>query len=348
MSSVRKRAGETRGHMPHGAQAGRFPTEIQPMLATLVDRPFNDDNWLYETKWDGIRALCFSDNGRIRYLSRNSIDITVRYPELSEVRKQVKADSFVLDGEIVAFDDEGRPNFQRLQSRIGLVKSSDIEKMSRKYPVVFYIFDLLYLNGFNLMNVPLIERKRLLESILKTGNHFFYSQHVIGYGDEVYKMAAAAGLEGIVAKRIDSLYVQKRSRDWAKIKLQKRQEVVICGYTDPQGTREHIGALVVGVFNDNRLHYAGSVGGGFSQLSLKQVYTKLKPLSTEKSPFTEKIKLRQKVHWVKPVLVCEVRFTEWTEEGRLRHPIFLGLREDKRPEECVRESPEKVKKKGSR
>jgi bifunctional non-homologous end joining protein LigD len=326
-----------------GSRKAPMPDQIQPMLATLVDEPFSDKEWIYETKWDGVRAVCRVSDGKVQFTSRNNNDITHRYPELQEIVRLVNAEEAILDGELVAFADNGKPSFQLLQQRMGLENRKEIEKLSSKVKVVYYAFDLLYMNGFDLTQGQLIHRKALLEQIVESDELLKYSEHVVEDGKALFKKAAKEGLEGIIAKHQASSYVQRRSSDWLKIKTQLRQEVVIAGYTEPRGSRKHIGALIVGLYENGKLYYSGHVGGGFNLNSLEQTIKLLKKLETKRSPFEEVPRTNEPVHWVKPKLVCEVKFAEWTSDRRMRQPIFLGLRDDKDPAECTLEKKRKAK-----
>ncbi len=327
-----------------GAAAGPMPEHVDAMLATLVDKPFTDPGWLFETKWDGVRALAYLSGGSVRLISRNDKDMTARYPELAGLAKAVKGDA-ILDGEIVALDEAGRSNFQLLQARVGLQEAADIERMAAKTPVVYEAFDLLYADGFDLRPGALADRKALLEARLKPGRAVQVSAHRVGEGEKAFREAQARGLEGIIAKRLDSPYLAGRAGGWLKIKTLKRQEVVIGGYTEPRRSRQYLGALVTGVYENGELVYAGHVGGGFNRDSLEKVYSLLQPLRTRQSPFAEPPPTNEAVTWVKPKLVAEVKFAEWTADRRLRQPIFLGLRDDKRPQEVVMEKEKSVKRK---
>ncbi len=325
-----------------------MPHVIQPMLATLVDEAFSDPQWLFETKWDGIRAVCLLDNCKARFVSRNQNDLTAQYPELANIAASIDGSRIILDGEIVALDEKGVSKFQLLQPRMGRKNQAEIERLAAKTRVVYYVFDLLYLDGFDLTGCAVLERKNKLEAILKSAKNIRYSDHIIEHGRQLYKEIAKVPLEGIIAKRLDSVYVQKRSRDWLKVKTVLESEVVIGGYTQSRSSRSYFGALVVGLYDQGKLHYVGHTGGGFNEKSLAQVHQLLQPLKTSNSPFFEKVQTNEPVQWVKPKLVAQVKFAEWTADRRMRQPIFLGLREDKKPGECTfeveRETEQVVKK----
>lgn len=309
-----------------------MPESIQPMLATLVDDPFSNAEWIFETKWDGFRSVCFVKNGKSRFVSRNQIDMTPQYPELENVAKQIAAKEAILDGEIVALDEGGMPKFQLLQPRVG--RKSGLEALRGQGHIVYYVFDLLYLDGDDLMPCPVVERKEALAKILRPASFIKLSEHLEGDGEVFFKHIEKFHLEGMIAKRAASAYVQKRSKDWLKVKTVHRSEVVIGGYTQPRGSRSHFGALVVGLYRDRELHYVAHVGGGFNHRTLAQIHKLMQPSKTRESPFVDAPKTNEPVQWLKPKLVAEVKFSEWTADHRLRHPVFIGLREDKKPQDC--------------
>jgi bifunctional non-homologous end joining protein LigD len=314
------------------ARAARIPEEIHPMLATLVDDPFSNPEWIFETKWDGFRSVCFVKHGKARFVSRNQIEMTPQYPELAGLARQIDAKEAILDGEIVALDKNGMPRFQLLQPRVG--RKSGIGSLRGHGQIVYYVFDLLYVDGHDITSCPLVERKAVLQKILKPADFVKLSEHIETEGEAFFKEIEKFHLEGMIAKRADSPYVPKRSRDWLKVKTVQRSEVVIGGYTQPRGSRSHFGALVVGLHRGNDLHYVAHVGGGFNQRSLAEIYELMQPLKTKKSPFIDAPKTNEPVQWLNPKLVAEVKFSEWTADYRLRHPVFIGLREDKKPEDC--------------
>jgi bifunctional non-homologous end joining protein LigD len=311
------------------------------MLATLVDRTFDDPQWLYEIKWDGYRALAFLDGGAVRLVSRNQNDLTTAYPELASMSDSVKAGNAVLDGEIVALDERGRPSFSLMQQRTGVGEGGRrIRRTRDDIPVVYYVFDLLYLDGYDVMQAELEQRKELLASILARSDLIRYSDHYVGNGKALLEAAAQSGLEGIVAKRRNSRYLQKRSSEWLKIKIVRQQECVIGGYTDPRGSRENFGSVVLGLYDEKgRLIHVGHAGSGFTQESHAALWKRLHALEAKRSPFYGTVESTRPVHFVRPELVAEIKFTEWTHEGhsggmKMRAPVFLGLRFDKKPKEC--------------
>lgn len=317
-----------------GARQSAMPSIIKPMLATLVGEAFSDPKWLFETKWDGVRAICFITKEGVRFVSRNQIEMTAQYPELSDIGKHITGSEAIIDGEIVALDERGVSRFQLLQRRLGRKNAGAIRQLATKIRIAYYAFDLLYLDGVDLMKCTLVDRKNTLEKILKPAKNVRYSDHIIGEGEKLYAEVLKVPLEGMVAKRLDSTYLQRRSTDWLKIKTVQQVEVVVGGYTQPRSTRDYFGALVVGLYEAGKLHYVAHIGGGFNQKTLEQVYKLMQPLKTSKCPFVDEPKTNEPVQWLKPRLVAQVKFSEWTADRRLRHPVFLGLRQDKEPEEC--------------
>ena len=303
------------------------------MLATLVDAPFDNPDWLFEVKWDGFRALAFIKNGQVELMSRNNLSFNDKFPQIVKALEKIK-DSVILDGEIVVVDSKGKSQFQLIQNY-----------QSSEGTLCYYVFDLLYLNGVDLRDRPLIERKEALKTYLKDLSLplIFYSSHVVEQGKKIFQAAKNESLEGIIGKKINSTYQSHRSHDWLKMKTSSRQEVIICGFTEPRGSRKKFGSLIVGIYNkDKKLAYAGHVGGGFSDKSLEDIYFQLKPLILKKSPFDVRIKVNTPVTWVKPILIAEVSFTEWTKDNRMRHPVFQGLRNDKSPKTIKKETPEHI------
>jgi bifunctional non-homologous end joining protein LigD len=310
-----------------------------PMLATLVDEPFDDAEWLFEIKWDGYRAICtVLENGKLTLVSRNGLDFLDKFPEMEELKNAWATLPIVVDGEIVSLDSEGKSSFQRLQESLNSRRSASRPKRGRT-PLMFAAFDLLYADGKDLRKTPLEDRKALLERSIADADLVLYSKHVIGKGRALYTQAQKKHLEGIIGKRRDSIYQERRSRDWVKIKAQLEQEFVIGGYTEPRGSRTGFGALLLGLYEKSKLHYVGHVGTGFNTKLLQSLTRDLKAIQRKTSPFVNEVEANTPARFVEPKLVAQVRFTEWTRDGLLRQPAFLGLRLDKDPKTCVREHP---------
>jgi DNA ligase D-like protein (predicted ligase) len=304
------------------------------MLATLTHEHFSREGWIFEPKFDGERCLAFRKGNSVHLYSRNRKPLDETYPELIEPLRGQPAESFIADGEVVTFEGEVT-NFRRLQQRMQIRDAR--QALATNVPVWFYLFDLLNLNGGDLTREPLIARKRLLETAFRFADPLRFTAHRETEGEAYYAEACKRGWEGLIAKRAGSQYVSGRSRDWLKFKCTNRQEFVIGGYTDPKGSREEFGALLVGYYEGGKLRYAGKVGTGFTEETLRELGRRLAALRTGASPFSEPVRPSRGVHWVKPELVAEVGFTEWTNDGKLRHPRFLGPRTDKRAKEVVRE-----------
>lgn len=309
-----------------------FPDKIEPMLATPVDALFDDPRWLFEVKWDGYRSLCYVEGERIRFLSRNQLDLGKKFPDLVAARAEIGAQTAVIDGEILALNPEGKPDFQLLQNAAGFRPGP---RRPEQPVLIFYAFDLLYCNGRDLSNEPLLHRKKLLSQLIGGQGRIRFSDHVEGNGRLLFQQVRERGMEGIIAKDGQSKYEQRRSKRWLKIKLTKTLDAVIGGYTGGRGSRSHFGALILGLYNGSTLHYLGNVGGGFSEEGLQQLHERMQALRTDKSPFRTDPKTEEKAQWLRPELVCEVRFTEMTVDGKLRHPIFLRMRDDKDPRTCT-------------
>lgn len=310
----------------------KMPEFIYPMLATLVSAPFSSEEWLFEIKWDGYRALAFINKGEVRLKSRANKLLNAKFPSIIENLEKID-EQVILDGEIVVVDEEGKSHFQLIQNY----------QKSEKGNLYYYVFDLLFKNGEDLRNLPLTNRREILKNFLN--EHSFslirFSDDIFKDGESFFKEAAKKQLEGIIGKKITSIYQSRRSQDWVKIKTGLRQEVVIGGFTAPRGSRKKFGSLLVGVYDDqNELNYVGHVGGGFDSKLLEIVYHKLIPLIRKKSPFKKEPEANEAVTWVKPQLVCEVSFAEWTKDNRMRQPIFHGLRTDKIPKSIKKEMAE--------
>lgn len=291
------------------------------MLATLVDAPFDDVNWVFEIKWDGYRAIAEVDDGHVELYSRNGLSFKQLYPEIVDALKKLKS-SLVLDGEIVVFNEHGKPDFQKLQ-QFGEFKKGSL---------VYYVFDCLSVNGKSITNLPLLERKKILKKLIADKDAVVrYADHITEHGKELLQHAKSLDLEGIIAKRAESIYqTGKRSADWLKIKNHNVQEAIIAGYTEPRGSRANFGALILAIMEHGKLRYIGHTGTGFSNRTLNDLYEKLKPLQRPTSPFMSKVPVQKGVTWVEPKLVCNIKFSEITQGGILRHPVFMGLRIDKK------------------
>jgi bifunctional non-homologous end joining protein LigD len=311
-----------------------IPDAPRPTLATLTDRRFSDADWIYERKLDGERCIASRNGREVRLLSRSGEELNSTYPELAGALSDQDADSFVTDGEIVAFEGNVT-SFSRLQKR---VQVRDPEEARRtRVAVYYYLFDLLYLDRYDTTSIALRHRKRLLRGTLTFQDPIRFTVHRNEEGEACYREACRRGWEGIIAKRADSRYVLTRSRDWLKFKCVNRQEFVVGGYTDPAGQRIGFGALLIGFYDGDDLVYAGKVGTGYADETLESLSNRLERMERTRSPFCDDSLPDEGVHWVKPELVAEVGFTEWTEDGKLRHPSFLGLRHDKRARQVTLE-----------
>jgi bifunctional non-homologous end joining protein LigD len=322
-----------------GAVRKPMPTAVHPMLATSVEKPFDDPGWLFEIKWDGYRAVSFIQDGKARLVSRNQNDLTGEFPELHELSKSITAKNAVLDGEIVVLDEHGRASFSLMQQRTGIRKGGRRTGARHELQIAYYLFDVIYLDGYDLRLVALEQRKQVLSQIIAPSELVRYSDH-FPEGLALFEVAKQKGLEGILAKKRASHYEERRSREWLKIKLTQTLDCVIAGYTDPEGSRQYFGSIVLGLYDEKgRLIHVGQAGTGFNQAMLKEIWQLLKALETNRSAFYGDVDAAH-VHWVKPELVAEIKFTEWTHESaeggmKLRAPVFLGLREDKDPKECT-------------
>jgi bifunctional non-homologous end joining protein LigD len=325
---------------PAGAKRAPMPDWIQPALASLADRPFSDPAWLFEIKWDGARTLTRVQNGKVRLWSRSQREVTDEYPEISAVVPGAAGGHDVwLDGEIVTLDKEGRSDFQTLQQRFSIIQPS--AELVRQIPVVYYCFDLLYCDGYELRRVPLLERKTLLKQILQQDSIVRFSDHEMEKGKELYDLALEKQLEGILGKRIDSIYPEGRTTSWLKFKVIRELDAVVAGWTEPRGTREHFGALLLGLYEGKKLEFICAAGSGFSGALQERVAAQLEALQVEKCPFATKPVTREKAHWVKPELVARVKYGGWTEGRHLRQPTFLGFQEDRDAKECTFEQETK-------
>jgi len=320
------------------AKRDHVPHIRTPMLATLVDEPFDDDDWFFEIKWDGYRAICtVYEDGRMELVSRNGLDFLKKFPQMEALKNAWTTLPIVVDGEIVSLDAEGRSSFQRLQESLASSRGGGRAKKAGE--LTFAVFDILYADGRDLRKTALEDRKAMLERSIADPDLVLYSKHVVGKGCALFDQAKRKELEGIIGKRRDSLYQERRTRDWVKIKAQLEQECVIGGYTEPRGSRKGFGSLLLGLYDKGKLYYVGHAGTGFDTKTLAMLTKELKKIERKTSPFANKVEANTRPHWVEPKMVAEIRFTEWTRDGYMRQPAFLGLRLDKDPNECVRERP---------
>lgn len=293
---------------------------IQPMLTTAVDKAFSNKDWVFELKLDGYRAIAEIQKNKSLLYSRNGLSMAERYPSIVTALEKIKTEA-ILDGEIVLLNEQGRPDFQKLQS---------YEK-ANKFHLVYYVFDLLSLSGKDLKQLPLVERKKLLKNLLKKTYPIIYCDHIETKGEELFDSIREKDLEGIIAKKKDSSYLPgTRSREWLKIKNQKSQEAIIIGFTQPRGGRLHFGSILLAQYKNKKLKYIGHAGTGFSDKTLSALMKKLKPLATTRSPVDARIKTNSPVTWIKPKLVCEISYSEITKDGIMRHPVYKGLRPEKK------------------
>jgi bifunctional non-homologous end joining protein LigD len=302
------------------------PAGAQAMRAVLTDERFSDPAWIYERKLDGIRCIAVRDGARVKLLSRNDLSMNDRYPEIADALEAESRDRFAVDGEVVAFDG-AQTSFAKLARR-----------GRERVPVFLYLFDVLWLDGRDVRGLPLVDRKRLLKDALERHDGVRLTPHRVRDGEAFYAEACRKGWEGLIAKRADSVYTASRSKDWLKFKCDKSQELVIGGFTAPKGSRSEFGALLVGHFEKGELRYAGKVGTGFDDATLRELGARMRELRRDEPPFADAGAIRERdVTWVDPELVAQIGFTEWTTAGRLRHPRFLGLRFDKPAAKVVRE-----------
>jgi bifunctional non-homologous end joining protein LigD len=322
-----------------GARKAVFPKTMEPMLATAVTEPPPGSQWTYEIKWDGVRALCRISDGHLEIETRRGNRCERQYPELLELPSLVSAETAWLDGEICVIDEKGLSHFNLIQPRIG-ANQNNVPRLVETTPVTLFLFDVLYADGYDLRAVPLEHRRQFLQAIVAPGEHVRISQVFDADGASMFQAARQMGLEGLLAKDKRSSYEGGRKRQWLKLKVLNEQELVIAGFT--KGERDYFGALVLGVYDENGLRHAGQVGTGFDHKLMKHIYELLMPLITKSSPFKKTPRIKEEVTWVKPEIVCQIRFLEWTQDGVLRAPVFVGLRNDKQPEDVVQEEPEQL------
>lgn len=312
-----------------------IPDWRAPTLATLTDKRFSDPRWIFERKFDGMRCLAFRDGDRIRLLSRNRLQLNGTYPELVDALSAQRTARFVVDGEVVAFRGR-RTSFARLQGRLGITDPEVARASSVR--VFYYVFDLLHLDGKSTVDAPLTWRKRLLRDAVAFHDPIRNTAHRVEDGLAAYRAACRRGDEGVIAKLADSTYASGRSKNWLKFKCVRDQEFVVGGYTSPRGSRIELGALLLGYHDGRDLVYAGKVGTGFDEATLRSLREHLSPIEQDAPPFTRGLVRENGARWVRPELVAQVGFTEWTRDGKLRHPRYQGLRIDKDPGEVVRET----------
>ena len=318
------------------ARKARFPNWVEPMKATLVHEAFSDPDWIFEPKLDGERCVVYKKGEEIRLMSRNEKSIGGSYPEIVAALASQKVADFVIDGEVVALKND-IPSFGMLQQRMHVIAPT--KELLKNVPVVFNIFDVMHVEGHDVTALPLLARKKLLAKTVRAGRVLVRVDHRVEEGERYYEeMCGTPGQEGVIAKRAASTYQHSRSKDWLKFKCSLEQEFVIGGYTEPQGSRVGLGALLVGFYEGKDLRYAGKVGTGFGDELLRMLTTELRKIERDTSPFVDlDIKGKRSAHWVEPKLVAQIGFSEWTGTNRLRHPRFIGLRRDKNPKKVVRE-----------
>jgi DNA ligase D-like protein (predicted ligase) len=315
---------------------GPLPATLPAMLATLTEDRFSDPAWIFERKLDGVRCLARrSADGAVRLLSRNDKDMSRTYPEIAVAVSEQAGVELVLDGEVVAFEGR-RTSFERLQGRLGLTDPDAAQATG--IPVFYYVFDLLHADGCDLRRLPLLTRKKLLRQVVGFADPLRFTTHRREAGEEAYRAACARGDEGVIAKRANAPYAGGRSKDWLKFKCVRDQEFVVGGWTEPKGSRAVFGALLIGYYDRDVFVYAGKVGTGFTERTLRELGAQLQRLEQPASPFQRNQVRERGAHWARPELIAQIGFTEWTRDGLLRHPRFQGLRTDKSAREVVRET----------
>lgn len=323
-------------HAKNKIKEAPFPKWIDPMLATLTHNYFDDEDWIFERKLDGERCIVYCNkNKSITLMSRNKKELNHRYPEIVKALASLPISSYILDGEIVAFDGDVT-SFSKLQGRMHLSEDADVKDSD--IDVYYYAFDILYIDKYDVRDMSLKSRKRLLKDSFDFKSPLYYVSHIKEEGKSALKKACDKGREGLIAKDYTSNYGSSRSKKWLKFKCENRQEFVIIGYTEPEGERIGFGALLIGYYEDDTLQYAGKVGTGYTDDMLETLANKFKEVEVKESPLSHTEAIKEKnVHWLKPVMVGEVSFTEWTDDNKLRHPSFQGIRKDKDPKDVVKE-----------
>jgi bifunctional non-homologous end joining protein LigD len=314
--------------VPELPESGKYSDFFKPMLATLVDAPFDDPDWVFEIKWDGFRAIAEITAAKIRLYSRNGLSFVSKFPLIIEELAKIP-DEAIIDGEIIVLNEEGKADFQKLQFYEG----------NKHLQLVYYVFDIVKLNGKDLTRLTLTERKAILKKMLPQSEVIRYCDHIEEDGTGMFNQIREHNLEGIIAKRASSVYSPgARSKEWQKIKHHQSREAIICGYTAPRGARNHFGALILGEYDNNKLKYIGHTGTGFNEKTLATLHAKMQKLVTAKAPFATRVKVNAGVTWLKPKLVCQVNYSEVTNDGMLRHPVYMGLRNDKTEKEVQRKN----------
>jgi DNA ligase D-like protein (predicted ligase) len=319
----------------------KMPSFEIPMLCTLTNNYFSDKDWIYERKLDGVRCLIFKDKDKVILKSRNNKDVTDTFPEIAEAARKFDVNQVILDGEIITFKNEVS-SFEKLQPRIGVKNPS--KELIKKVKIYIYVFDMLYLDGYEILKLPLIKRKSLLKKAIKFRGPIRYEVHRNKEGLSLFKAACKKNWEGLIAKKRNSIYVHFRSKNWLKFKCIEEQEFVVGGYTDPQGSRVGFGALLLGYFKDDKFMYCGKLGTGFNDAFLESFSKKMQKIEIKKNPFANKklLDVTKHVHFVEPQLVVEVGFEEWTKDNKLRQPRLLGIRLDKDAKDVVKETPKSI------
>jgi bifunctional non-homologous end joining protein LigD len=316
-----------------GARKAAMPSHVEPALATLSQQPFSGPDWLFELKWDGMRVLAWVRDGEVALYSRNARVVTSQFPELAALPGRVSVKQAILDGEVVVLDSQGKPDFGLMQQRMNVAHPA--RALLGEVPVTYYAFDILYCDGYDLRQVPLIERKDFLKQVLAPQEPVRYSGHILERGEDLFKLAREQGLEGVIGKRVRSAYAAGRSDSWVKLKTTSEVDAVIGGFTAPRGSREHFGALLVGLYEGAKFRFIGGVGTGFTRKSQDALWKTLEPLVVAKCPFRVPPATREQASWLKPELVARVKFAHWTRDRILRAPVYLGLRPDLNPKDCV-------------
>jgi bifunctional non-homologous end joining protein LigD len=342
----RERPAANASELSGAAQAPmpKMPGGVRATLAELKQKPFSDPDWIFEIKWDGVRAIAEIKDGKTTLWARSGRDVTREYPEFKDLAAKFRVTNAIVDGEIVTLDENGRSNFQKLQNRLGVQNPS--QKLMQSVSLDYYAFDLMYADGYDLRKAPLVERKELLQKILTGNDGVHYSEHIAEKGKELFEAARAKGLEGIIGKVKDSTYSGTRTSSWLKLKIVQEVDAVIAGYTEGRGTRKYFGALVLGLYDGGELKFIGSAGTGFDEGKQKSIFDDLQKRRTANAPFAKAPALREKVDWVKPELVARVKYANWTTDDHLRAPVFLSLRNDRTAQDCTFEDakPERVEK----